>query len=146
MVCSQIKIRCTAILMLLLCGCGEHQIQVLKDDPMATLHKQTEFTIRANPCGCIVNTPELNYEIKLGRQWRRIFIEKSESNSQALADLRSRFLKYPYENYQIEGKFLNVFYQWLPGHNAPGIRLDAIVEPANAAKTPPAISLPTPAR
>ena len=146
MLCSQIKTWCTAILMLFLCGCGEHQIQVLKDDPMAMLHTQTEFTIRANPCGCIVNTPELNYEIKLGRQWRRIFIEKSESNSNALADLRSRFLTDPYKHYQIEGKFLNVFYQWLPGHNAPGIRMDAIVEPVNSGKTPPEINRPTQAR
>ena len=60
---SHIRSLCSAILMLALCGCGEQRIQVLKDDPMAMLHTQTEFTIRSNRCGCIVNTPELDYEI-----------------------------------------------------------------------------------
>lgn len=129
---SQINKWYTYFVLLVILGCGEQRIQVLKDDPMAMLHAQTEFIIRANPCGCIVNTPALDYEVKLGRQWRRIFIEKSESNAQAFASLRARFLKHPYAAYRIEGKFLNVFYQWLPGHNAPGIRVEAIVEPATS--------------
>lgn len=128
---SQINRCCAVISLLILCACGEQRIQVLKDDPMTMLNTHTEFTIRANPCGCIVNTPELDYEIKLGRQWRRIFVEKNDSNAHALATLRAQFLKHPYSSYQIEGKFLNVFYQWLPGHNAPGIRMDGIIQPVN---------------
>jgi hypothetical protein len=132
-----IKTLCTGFAWFMFSGCGQESVRVLTDDPMVMLRSQSTFTIRKNPCGCIVNRQALDYEIRLGSQWRRVFIESTKSNAKALVSLRTYFLKHPRSHRQIEGPFLEVFYQWLPGHHAPGIAINEVLSLAESGILPP---------
>jgi hypothetical protein len=121
-----IQTLCAGVACLVLLACAQQRVRVLTDDPMVMLRTQSSFTIRSNPCGCIVNRQALDYEIKLGSQWRRVFVEPEQANAQALEGLKSFFLKHPRGHHKIEARFLEVFYQWLPGHHAPGMAIDRI--------------------
>ena len=101
-------------------------------DPITILENEERFLVRSNPCGCIVDTPELAYEIKLGRQWKRAFLERESSDPESYTALQSVFLESPLAVREIEAKFTGVFYQWLSGHNAPGIAVRSLIQPMKA--------------
>ena len=109
-------------------ACSPQSVRVLTDDPMVMLRTQHTFKVRSNPCGCIVNRQALDYEVQLGSQWRRVFIEPTQTNPQALERLKSLFLQQPRAHHQINARFLEVFYQWLPGHKAPGMAIDGVLD------------------
>ena len=113
----------------MLWSCQHQRLNVVTSDPIITLETQKEFLIRSNPCGCIVDAPELAYEVKLGRHWQRAFIEPNSSDLNTYQELRSAFLKSPRSIQTIEGEFTGVFYQWLSGHNAPGISISRVYKP-----------------
>lgn len=110
----------------LLIGCGSSPTKS-SVDPIEALEQQSSFLLRSNPCGCIINQPALDYEIKLHGAWKRVHIDSTESDDQTLNALRSYFYKGPKSVIEVQGKFLKVFYQWLPGHHAPSIRIDETV-------------------
>ena len=114
------------VLVCLLIGCGSSAVKPTTD-PIETLEQITSFQIRSNPCGCILNQPSLDYEVNLHGAWKRIHIDSNESDAEALSALRSHFYKAPKSTIEVQGRFLKVFYQWLPGHHAPSIRIDKTV-------------------
>ena len=91
-------------------------------DPIGMLETQTIFPVRFNACGCIVDTPELDFEVKLGRRWRRVFLQPDEESMAAYDSFRSAFLKQPRSVFEVEAEFTGVFYQWMQGHRAPGMQ------------------------
>ena len=109
-------------------ACHSAQVQVNRPDPMLLLEQQTEFLIRSNPCGCIVDTPELDYEIKLGNHWIRAFVDPDTSDDAAYRTLRSTFLSQPRSTQKISARFNGVLFRWLSGHNAPGISLKNLID------------------
>ncbi len=122
------------LFLMLLCACQHKHVKVMSPDPMTILENEKRFLIRSNPCGCIIDTPELAYEIKLGRQWKRAFLERESSDPENYTALQSVFLKTPLAVREVEAKFTGIFYQWLSGHNAPGIALETLIQPTNDAE------------
>ena len=113
---------------LLLASCSAQNVALMSDDPILRLETQRVFAIRLNVCGCIIDTPELNYEVKLGRRWRRVFLQPDESSMAAFQNFRSTLLRNPRSVSHIEANFTGVFYQWLQGHQAPGLQFLRTVE------------------
>ena len=95
---------------------------MISDDPLQRLETQRVFAVRLNACGCIIDTPELDFEVKLGQRWRRVFLQADESTLPAFQEFRSSLLRNPRTTTQIEAEFTGVFYQWLQGHQAPGLQ------------------------
>ena len=91
-------------------------------DPIGMLETQKIFSVRFNACGCIIDTPELDYEVKLGRRWRRVFLQPEQESKEAYHSFRSAFLKAPKSVFEVEAEFTGVFYQWMQGHRAPGLQ------------------------
>lgn len=106
-------------------ACGSSTVNPTVD-PIEILQQKTSFQIRSNPCSCILNQASLDYEVKLHNAWKRIYVDANESDTKTLSTLRSHFYKAPKSTIEVEGKFLRVFYQWLPGHHAPSIRIDGL--------------------
>ena len=135
------KIKTKALFTVWVCilglACGQQRAHTRTDDPMVMLRTQRMFTIRSNPCGCIVNRQALDFEVQLGSQWRRVFVEATQSNSHTLKQLKSFFLKHPHAHHQIEARFLEFFYQWLPGHHAPGMVIDSVSIASKSRQTSP---------
>ena len=105
---------------------------MISDDPLQRLETQRVFAVRLNACGCITDTPELDFEVKLGQRWRRVFLQADESALPAFQDFRSILLRNPRSIAQIEAEFTGVFYQWLQGHQAPGLQFVRKIESSTA--------------
>ena len=105
-----------------LMGCSPSRVSVVPIDPVQILKSQEIFEIRYNACGCIVDTPELDFEVKLGRRWTRVFIHLEEGELSDFHAFKSAFLQQPRSIMKIEGEFTGVFYRWMQGHRAPGVR------------------------
>ena len=108
-------------MLMVLLGCGSTNVSIVSPGPLDLLESQDIFEIRFNACGCIVDTPELDFEVKLGRRWTRVFLEADETTQNALVNFRSAFLRNPRTTMKIEGEFTGVFYRWMQGRRAPGI-------------------------
>ena len=113
---------------LVLLGCSTQNLLVVSDDPLQRLEAQRVFAIRLNACGCIIDTPELDFEVKLGQRWRRVFLQPDESSLSAFQEFRSILLRHPRSVVNIEAEFTGVFYQWVQGHQAPGLQFLRKVE------------------
>ena len=103
-------------------------MSVAPNDPIQQLETQRTFPIRYNACGCIIDTPELDYEVRLGQRWQRVFIQANESELPQFRTFRTQMLRNPRAVILIEAEFTGVFYQWMQGHQAPGLRFSGLVE------------------
>ena len=113
---------------LFLSGCGSTHLSVVSDDPIQQLETQRIFAIRLNACGCIIDTPELDFEVKLGQRWKRVFLQADDATMPAFQRFRSERLRHPRSVTQIEDEFTGVFYQWVQGHQAPGLQFMRAVD------------------
>lgn len=80
------------------------------------------YTVRLNPPACLVDRPELHYEVRTDFGWERVAIEGEEEDDGQVEALRLAFTD-PTAHHQIQAKFTRFLVPWPGGHQARLLRL-----------------------
>ena len=84
------------------------------------------YELRRNPCSCIVNRPELDFEVKFGNSWKRILLL---TDAQPLdAQLLDAFKSEPRKVIRVKAEFKDIQFEWLTGHQARGAKVVLLTE------------------
>ena len=79
--------------LLVACGLTQNVLEVTGED--TTFLHQSVHIVRYNPCGCIINAPQLDFEVRTNQTWRRIYLNVPEGEENTFEALRQYVLREP---------------------------------------------------
>ena len=108
--------------LLVACGSPQNVLEVTNEDT-TFLHQSVHF-VRYNPCGCIINKPQLDFEVRTNQTWRRIYLNVPEAEENTFEALRQYVLREPRTKIEITGSFSGEYYRWGAEHYAPELDVE----------------------
>ena len=109
--------------LLVACGSTQNVLEVTDDD--TTFLHQSVHIVRYNPCGCIINAPQLDFEVRTHQTWRRIYLNVPEAEEKTFEALRQYVLREPRTKIEITGSFSGEYYRWGTEHYAPELDVES---------------------
>lgn len=108
--------------LLIACGSTQNVLEVTGED--TTFLHQSVHIVRYNPCGCIINAPQLDFEVRTNQTWRRIYLNVPEGEENTFEALRQYVLREPRKMIEITGSFSGEYYRWGAEHYAPELDVE----------------------
>ena len=112
-----------ALLSLVIACSSTQNVLEVTDDKTIFLH-QNAHIVRYNPCGCIINAPQLDFEVRTHQTWRRIYLNVPEAKEHTFEELRQHVLREPRTKIEITGSFSGEYYRWGTEHYAPELDVE----------------------